>query len=71
MRTLKLTIEPVSGTHNYFVVKVSEPVSIQTLTPAFGINLYPGTHLPFSFSPIFYYYWLNEDDSNGFEWKRF
>jgi hypothetical protein len=49
---------------------VDEPKTIHSLTPAFGFNVYPGTALPFSFSPVFYYYWLNEDKIAGFEKER-
>ncbi|MBN2522880.1 MAG: hypothetical protein JXB24_06375 [Bacteroidales bacterium] len=50
---------------------VSEPLRIFVITPAFGINLYPGTDFPFSVSPVFYYYWTDQDNSKGFELEQF
>lgn len=49
---------------------VTEPQTKKSLSPAIGANIYPGTKLPFSFSPILYYYWLNEDKNEGFDRER-
>ncbi len=50
---------------------VTEPSTKKTLSPAIGANIYPGTDLPFSFSPILYYYWLSEYNESGFEREKF
>jgi len=51
-------------------IVVAPPNTTRTFSPAFGLNAYPGTSLPFSFSPIFYYYWEDEDMTSGFEKER-
>ncbi|GEM_PF-4866099 len=50
---------------------VSEPENTRTITPAIGFNAYPGTNLPFSFSPIFFYYWEDKNNMSDFERERF
>lgn len=47
-------------------MKISEPINNKSMSPAIGINFYPGIDLPMSIAPKVYYYFINDDKSNDF-----
>ena len=50
---------------------VSAPKTSEIFSPAIGANIYWGSKMPISFSPVFFYYWENKDEKGSFEKQRF
>jgi hypothetical protein len=60
--------EPSNNLVSDFVV--SSAKRIKMIAPAVGFQVYPGTALPISFSPIVYYYWIDQDNTGGYEKEK-
>jgi hypothetical protein len=61
-------LNPTTTLVNDFIVSSAQRTKM--IAPSAGFQLYPGTNIPVSFSPIVYYYWIDKDNINGFEKER-
>ncbi|MEP1095955.1 MAG: hypothetical protein ABJG78_12640 [Cyclobacteriaceae bacterium] len=64
-------VKPNPPTFSYVDSRiVSPPKNSRKISPAIGIQFYPGTDLPISYAPIYYFYLQDEDSKSDFERHR-